>query len=415
MTRFPGPLWLPITFGFFTLLFASGAPTPLYPLYGDEFGLGAGGITTVFAGYVVGVLLTLLVVGHASDRVGRRPLLLAGLGCAFVGGLLFVAATGPEWLFAARVSVGVGNGFFFGAGIAAVVELHPSRSRQFAAVAAQASFSLGAMIGPLVGGLLAQWAPLPLRTTWLVYLALVAVAIAGVLTLEDDRRGSIRGALRPQTISVPREIRLLFAGAAAGAFAVSAAGGLFAALAPTLLDELLGLDGAALAGLVMAAQQGVGFVSALASRRVPAHRAGAFGILAAGSGMAAATLAAGADLWPLFLVGTLLVGAGIGSGMVGTLGAINEAAPEARRAEVVSGYYVATYLGLGAPVVAVGYAADAFGLLTALVVFSVALLVLAAASAAAILHERRRVSAARVAGAVADVVAFPVELEPPAR
>jgi MFS family permease len=400
--RLPGPVWLPVTLGFFTLLFASGAPTPLYPLYGDEFGLGAGGITVIFVGYVIGVMLTLLVVGHTSDHVGRRPLLLAGLGWAFLGGLLFLVATGPEWLFAARVSVGVGNGFFFGAGIAAVVELHHAHSRQFAAVAAQASFSAGAAVGPLVGGLLAQWAPLPLRTTWVVYLVLVGVAFAGVLTLHDDRRGKIRRALRPQPIGVPPEIRLLFAGVAAGAFAVSAAGGLFAALAPTVLDELLGIRGAALAGLLMTAQQGVGFLSALASRGVPPHRAATFGILAAAGGMAGATAAAAADLWPLFLVAALLVGAGIGSGMVGTLGALNAGAPERRRAEVVSGYYVATYLGLGAPVVAAGFAADAFGLLEALVVFSIALAVVAAASAGAIVREQRRIPAVGDRRAVAD-------------
>jgi MFS family permease len=408
VTRLPGPLWLPVTLGFFTLLFASGAPTPLYPLYGDAFGLGAGGITVIFVGYVIGVMVTLLVVGHASDHVGRRPLLLAGLGWALLGGVLFLVATGPEWLFAARVCIGIANGFFFGAGIAAVVELHHSHSRQFAAVAAQASFSAGAAIGPAVGGLLAQWAPFPLRTTWVVYLLLVGAAFAGVLTLENDRRGTIRRALRPQPVGVPADIRLLFAGVAAGAFAVSAAGGLFSALAPTVLEELLDVRGAALAGLLMTGQQGVGFLSAVASRGVRPHRAATFGILAAAGGMTGATAAAGLDLPLLFLVAALLVGAGIGSGMVGTLGALNEAAPEARRAEVVSAYYVATYFGLGAPVVA----ADAFGLLAALVVFSAGLLALAGASVAAILRERRRL-AHGTPGYVAttDVVALPVEPE----
>jgi MFS family permease len=62
-----------------SLLAASSAPTPLYPIYQREWGFSAITTTVVFAVYAIAVLAALLVVGKISDHVGRRPVLLAAL------------------------------------------------------------------------------------------------------------------------------------------------------------------------------------------------------------------------------------------------------------------------------------------------------------------------------------------------
>ncbi len=53
---------------------ASGAaPTPLYRLYQEQFGLTPALVTIIFAAYVLSLLLALLTTGALSDHVGRRP------------------------------------------------------------------------------------------------------------------------------------------------------------------------------------------------------------------------------------------------------------------------------------------------------------------------------------------------------
>ena len=52
---------------------ASGAaPTPLYHLYQEHFGLTPALVTVIFAAYVLSLLLALLTTGALSDHVGRR-------------------------------------------------------------------------------------------------------------------------------------------------------------------------------------------------------------------------------------------------------------------------------------------------------------------------------------------------------
>ncbi|WTO33060.1 MFS transporter [Streptomyces achromogenes] len=61
------------------LLFAAGAPSPLYPLYQAEWGFGPTAVTLVFALYAFGLLAALLVTGSLSDHIGPRPVLIASL------------------------------------------------------------------------------------------------------------------------------------------------------------------------------------------------------------------------------------------------------------------------------------------------------------------------------------------------
>ncbi|MFE9899036.1 MFS transporter [Streptomyces achromogenes] len=61
------------------LLFAAGAPSPLYPLYQAEWGFGPTAVTLVFALYAFGLLAALIVTGSLSDHIAPRPVLIASL------------------------------------------------------------------------------------------------------------------------------------------------------------------------------------------------------------------------------------------------------------------------------------------------------------------------------------------------
>src|SRR6202011_4178190 len=84
---------------------ASGAaPTPLYHLYQEHFGLTPALITVIFAAYALSLLLALLTTGALSDHVGRRPTVLGALMLNIIAMVLCIARSSGDVLIAARVA-----------------------------------------------------------------------------------------------------------------------------------------------------------------------------------------------------------------------------------------------------------------------------------------------------------------------
>src|SRR6476620_2083788 len=72
---------------------ASGAaPTPLYHLYQERFGLTSALVTVIFVAYVLSLLLALLTTGALSDHVGRRPTVLSALVLNVIAMVMFITA-----------------------------------------------------------------------------------------------------------------------------------------------------------------------------------------------------------------------------------------------------------------------------------------------------------------------------------
>ncbi|MCA1718023.1 MAG: MFS transporter, partial [Actinobacteria bacterium] len=63
-------------------------PSPLYGVYAEEWSFSAGMVTLIFVVYCLVLIGALLVFGHLSDEVGRRPVMLAGLLVIALGSLL---------------------------------------------------------------------------------------------------------------------------------------------------------------------------------------------------------------------------------------------------------------------------------------------------------------------------------------
>ena len=72
----------------------SGAPAPLYGLYAERWGLAPITTTLVFAVYAIGALGAVLLAGQASDRFGRKPLLVGAAVGMLVGLVVFMTASG---------------------------------------------------------------------------------------------------------------------------------------------------------------------------------------------------------------------------------------------------------------------------------------------------------------------------------
>src|ERR1044072_1834123 len=115
--------FLSVGFANLTVMALSAAPSPLYPIYQRVDGFSTFTITLVYAAFALGVLISLFLAGHLSDRHARRRLLVPPLPAP-------PASLGPP-------------------------ERH--RAARHAQLVAS-SINIGGLgLGPLVAGFLAQW------------------------------------------------------------------------------------------------------------------------------------------------------------------------------------------------------------------------------------------------------------------
>src|SRR6516225_8913952 len=155
------------------LLFAgSNLPTPLFPIYAQQYGFGSATVTLLFGSYVAVLIPALLFVGTMSDRIGRRPLLVSGIAITVVSSIAFAAARSVGWLFAGEMIYGIGAALVMSCVSVAIRELHPRAHVASAALAASVAMAVGLTLGPLISGLLASATPWPTTAPYVLDIVL---------------------------------------------------------------------------------------------------------------------------------------------------------------------------------------------------------------------------------------------------
>ncbi|MFJ3231042.1 MFS transporter [Streptomyces sp. NPDC086787] len=365
--------WLPCALSgavFAVCMAGTTLPTPLYSLYQDKLGFSELTVTVVYAVYAFGVIGVLLLAGNASDALGRRPVLLCGLGFAAVSAVCFLSAGGLGRLYAGRLLSGLSAGLFTGAATAYVMELAPPGGTSRATFVATAANMGGLGCGPLLAGLLAQYAPWPLHLPFVVHLALLACSAAVLLWLpETVRERRPLSTVRPQRPSLPGPVRAVFGPAAIAAFAGFALFGVFTSVSPAFLAEYLGVRDHAVSGLVVALAFFASTVGQLAVGRIGVARSLPLGCAVLLTGLALLAAALHWDLMALVVLSAAVGGAGQGLAFRGALSAVAEASPADRRAAVISALFVVAYAGISLPVIGVGLLTGPLGLRGAGLVF----------------------------------------------
>src|SRR5689334_14257373 len=105
--------WVAAYVYFVTMAFST-VPAPLYLQYQERDGFNTLMITVIFAGYAIGAMISLFLLGHVSDWVGRRRILLAAIGLNVLSAGVFLVGLGLWELIAARVMSGVAVGMVTG-------------------------------------------------------------------------------------------------------------------------------------------------------------------------------------------------------------------------------------------------------------------------------------------------------------
>jgi MFS family permease len=348
-------------------------PTPLYVIYQAQWHFSAVIVTVTFAAYAAAVLATLLLAGRSSDQAGRKPVLAAALASSALSTVVFILAPNVGVLIAGRILSGLSAGLMTGTATAALTELIPASASRRGSLVATAANMGGLGLGPLIAGLFAQYAPHPTVLVFEVYLAVVAAAGLCLLLVPETVSPRRRPALRFAGLGIPERGRSEFIAAGAAAFAAFSLLGLFAALAPTFLGNVLHENSHAVQGGVVFLLLAVGTVTQLLLSRFNSRRvvmAGLALFLAALALIVAALSQAG---MALFLAGTVVGGVAVGAVFLGSLATANRLAPPGQRGQVISAYFVACYTGLIIPVVGVGVASEFIGDFAAVLALSILL------------------------------------------
>jgi MFS transporter, DHA1 family, multidrug resistance protein len=212
---------------------------PALPVLARAFDSGAAQVQLVLTLYFLGIAGGQLIYGPVSDRFGRRPVLIAGLGLFLCGTVLCGAAPSLPMLIAGRVAQAAGAcaGIVLGRAIIRDVYGRDASARGIAIV--MMAMTLGSAVSPAIGAWVTEW------FGWRAIFVLLAAAGAMVLGWTMARLAETRAEPLPlNPAEITRAYAMLLRSRVFMCFALctaftSASWFTFIASAPYLLSDLL--------------------------------------------------------------------------------------------------------------------------------------------------------------------------------
>jgi MFS transporter, DHA1 family, multidrug resistance protein len=162
---------------------------PILPAYLksiNQGGTAAGLMIAIFAG---AQLIFSPIAGKWTDQYGRRIMIIYGLTGLTLSMFVFYAVDNIWWLYASRVIGGVGAAFLIPAIFAYVADITTFEQRAKGNSLVSAAMSLGIVVGPGIGGFLADFGlKIPFLVSALV--SLVAVLFSVLVLKESNTQQS---------------------------------------------------------------------------------------------------------------------------------------------------------------------------------------------------------------------------------
>jgi Major Facilitator Superfamily len=333
----------------FVAAFGTNVPTPLLLIYRDELGLSSNALTGAFGVYAAGLVPALLLAGPASDRFGRRPVVVPFVLLSVITSLLFLGAgSSVLLLFLCRFLQGAVSGVVFSVGTAWLAELigEPARAARLTTAALGGGWALG----PLTSGLLAQWAPAPTVLPYLVHVAFTLVSLVLLPAVPETLAAADRRAGALINLGVPVGARwafwLVVLPIAVGVFTFPSTA---VTVLPLLLTPSMPQIAVAITGLVAGVTLLTGVFAQPLGRRLGAVRAGPAGLAIGAAGLGLSLLGVGLEAWPLLIPVALLLGTAYGLCLAAGLTMVGVLAAPTARGALTGTFYACAYLGFGVP------------------------------------------------------------------
>ena len=145
-----------LMFNMFITMGGIGIIVPVMPAYLQIFGVGGQVLGFLIAGFALAQFLLSPIAGDLSDRHGRKLFIIGGLVVYGTAQIFFGLSTEVWMLFVARFLSGAGAAFIMPPIMAFVADITTMEDRGKGMGMIGAAMSLGFMIGPGIGGLLAN-------------------------------------------------------------------------------------------------------------------------------------------------------------------------------------------------------------------------------------------------------------------
>ncbi|MDA3646490.1 multidrug efflux MFS transporter [Saccharopolyspora indica] len=154
---------------------------------GREFGVGPGELQWVLTGYMISLAVFIPSSGWIADRFGSKRTFQAAVIIFTLASVLCGVSTELWMLIAARVLQGVGGGMLVPVGQAMLFRAFPANERAKAGAVLAIPITVAPMLGPVLGGVLVEYAD----WRWIFFINVPVGALAllcAVLYLREEER-----------------------------------------------------------------------------------------------------------------------------------------------------------------------------------------------------------------------------------
>ncbi len=184
------PVWM-LAISLSILQIGFGIITPIFPFYIEELGMAGIELGVLAASFAIARILLAGPMGNLSDRVGRKPVLIISLlGFAFAN-VVYAYAYDVIIMISARALEGAVSAGFFPAANAYISDVTTKENRGTAMGYLSMGNMVGFVVGPSLGGFLAQF--LGIRIPFLLAaLATLATMVFVLILVEEPTRKTVR-------------------------------------------------------------------------------------------------------------------------------------------------------------------------------------------------------------------------------
>ncbi|UKS57559.1 MFS transporter [Exiguobacterium acetylicum] len=174
-----------------------GLVIPVTPTIMNELNISGATVGYMVSAFAFAQLILSPLAGRAVDKYGRKPMIIIGLFIFSMSELLFGLGQSVEVLFASRILGGVSAAFIMPAVTAFIADITTNETRPKALGYMSAAISTGFIIGPGIGGFLADFGT---RTPFFFAAAFGLIAmVLSVFTLKEPNRHHETTMVKQQT------------------------------------------------------------------------------------------------------------------------------------------------------------------------------------------------------------------------